>query len=141
METLCSIGVIARTIGIMPEKMFKMQAWIVTNRMLEKHLDLAGLPKWIIAGTVAGMATSLVACPSELLMVQAMTQGRRFVDIVRERGPLGIYLGASATLYRDIGFNCAFFTLRNWGVHFHEEYYGPCSSSLRFVIGAVAGTA
>ena len=52
-------GLVPRTIGIMPEKAFKMQGWNIVGRytdMFERPTVL----KWILAGSAAGAATTII---------------------------------------------------------------------------------
>ena len=53
-------GVVSRTFGIMPEKAFKMQAWIMVGRFMERNFEEPGIVKWLVAGAAAGAATTLI---------------------------------------------------------------------------------
>ena len=44
----------------MPEKAFKMQAWVIVGRGMESKFKDMHLLKWIIAGSAAGAATTLI---------------------------------------------------------------------------------
>ena len=59
------------------------------------------------------MATSLVICPSELLMVQATMNKINMRQFVKRHGMLKLYSGMSASLCRDTTFNSLFFTIRH----------------------------
>lgn len=50
-------GVASRTIGIMPEKALKMFAWTTVGRCFNEN---ATWSKWIVAGSAAGAATTIV---------------------------------------------------------------------------------
>ena len=58
----------------MPEKMLKMQAYMTVLRFMEDRVkpnsEKAKLATWGVAGCAAGMATTIIGCPAELLMVQ-----------------------------------------------------------------------
>ena len=56
----CGVGLVSRTLGIMPEKAFKMQGWIIVGRYMEKHFESPTLSKWLVAGAAAGAATTLI---------------------------------------------------------------------------------
>lgn len=62
-EYVLLLGVFSRTIGIMPEKAFKMQGWIIVGRMMEKHFDQPTYIKWLVAGAAAGAATTIIGLP------------------------------------------------------------------------------
>ena len=51
---------VSRTFGIMPEKAFKMQGWIVVGRFMESKFEEPTISKWLVAGAAAGAATSLI---------------------------------------------------------------------------------
>ena len=74
-------------------------------------------------------------------MVLAQIQKQGFIDVVRNVGLRGLYNGWTATLYRDIAFNMAFFTTREMFVAKYEKKR-KCNASTteRFVLGLVAGT-
>ncbi len=55
-----SAGVISRTFGIMPEKAFKMQGWIMVGRFMERNFEEPTIAKWLVAGSAAGAATTLI---------------------------------------------------------------------------------
>ncbi len=58
--TLNTIGVLSRTMGIMPEKAFKMQAWIIVGQFMERHFADSPMAKWIVGGAGAGGVTALI---------------------------------------------------------------------------------
>lgn len=53
-------GVVSRTFGVMPEKAFKMQAWILMVRFMESKFEEPTISKWLVAGAAAGAATTLI---------------------------------------------------------------------------------
>jgi len=53
-------GLVPRTFGIMPEKAFKMQGWIIVGRFMESRFERPTISKWIVAGSVAGAATTII---------------------------------------------------------------------------------
>lgn len=57
---MLSVGVTARVVGIMPEKAMKMQGWIIVGRYIERNFEDKTYAKWLIAGSVAGAATTVV---------------------------------------------------------------------------------
>ena len=44
----------------MPEKAMKMQGWIIVGRYIERNFEEKTYTKWLIAGSVAGAATTVV---------------------------------------------------------------------------------
>lgn len=50
----------SRTFGIMPEKAFKMQGWIMVGRYMESHYEKPTISKWMVAGAAAGAATTII---------------------------------------------------------------------------------
>ena len=50
----------SRTIGIMPEKAFKMQGWVIVGNFVESCNDQAVISKWLMAGAAAGAATTII---------------------------------------------------------------------------------
>lgn len=158
MRACVRAGVVSRTIGIMPEKALKMQAWIQVGRYFSED---ATYSKWIIAGSAAGAATTLVGmneyiqyhcqltspphssfpgCPSERIMVLAQIQRKGVRDVIRDTGIKGLLNGWQATLYRDILFNCIFFTSREMFVRHYKHKYGEEPAAFkRVLIGWPAG--
>ncbi|KAI8516988.1 hypothetical protein Bbelb_055690 [Branchiostoma belcheri] len=139
-------GVVSRSLGVMPERVFKMQSWIVTTNFLT---DLRGgeqsLGIWMLGGLAAGVGTAVVAAPSELFMVRAQVHGHQLRDVWRTTGYFnttqGMYRGFAPTLARDLIFNTLFFTLREAGVRRYETQHGRrCPDHKRFQIGLVAGS-
>ena len=68
-------GVVSRTFGIMPEKAFKMQGWIIVGRMMERNFDQPTYSKWIVAGAAAGAATTIIGEFVASLDAPQMTRG------------------------------------------------------------------
>ena len=54
------LGLAARLVGIMPEKAMKMQAWTTVGRYMERNYENLTYTKWIVAGAMAGAATTLI---------------------------------------------------------------------------------
>ncbi|XP_078615608.1 uncharacterized protein LOC144884258 isoform X2 [Branchiostoma floridae x Branchiostoma japonicum] len=131
-------GVVSRSLGVMPERMLKMQCWIVTTRFLT---DLRGEQSpgvWILGGLAAGVGTAVVASPTELVMVRAQVYGHRFRDVWRTTD---MYRGFGSALFRDVTFNAFFFVGREAGVRRYETQHGHrCPDHKRFQIGLVAGS-
>ena len=50
----------SRTIGIMPEKAFKMQGWVTVGKFVESCNDKAVISKQKKAGAAAGVATTII---------------------------------------------------------------------------------
>ena len=53
------IGLVPRMIAIMPEKIMKMQAWDAAGGYISDKYPEAKYTKWIIAGGIAGAATTV----------------------------------------------------------------------------------
>ena len=82
----------------------------------------------------------LVGCPSERIMVLAQVQKQGLVHVIRSAGLSGLYNGWTATLYRDISFNAAFFTLRELFVRRYELRYQDMPEAFtRVALGFPAG--
>lgn len=135
-------GLVSRTFGIMPEKAFKMQGWIMVGRLMERNFEEPGILKWMAAGAAAGAATTLIGCPSERAMVLAHIRKQAFTAVLRETGLRGLYFGFSATLYRDITFNMVFFTSREMFVKLYKRHYPGMDpdAKTRVLLGFPAGT-
>jgi solute carrier family 25 aspartate/glutamate transporter 12/13/solute carrier family 25 carnitine/acylcarnitine transporter 20/29 len=134
-------GLVPRTFGIAPEKALKMQAWVLVGRWVDRHVESPTITKWILAGAGAGAATTLIGCPSERAMVLAHIQKRGFVDVIRTTGVRGLYHGFEATLYRDITFNMAFFTIREIIVRMYRNHFGNDPNPFqRTLMGIASGT-
>ena len=123
----------------MPEKALKMLAWDMVGRRLEHH-NVQPFPKYVIAGSVAGAATTVFGCPSERIMVLAQIRKQGFIHVAKAVGMKGIYHGWQVTLYRDVFFNAFFFTTRDMLVDLRCSLTGhKCSDFERFVAGLPAG--
>ena len=134
-----------RTFFVMPEKMLKLQAFKMCLHDLQKK-GYSNKVSLLLAGSVGGAVTTIINCPSELVMVQAQANDRRLKDVLKEKKKLhrsylrGIYTGFWPSVSRDIAFNGAFFLVRYWGIEKYETYYNcTCNDSSKFWIGAVAG--
>ena len=46
--------------GIVPEKAFKMQTWIIVGEIMEKNYEDSPMSKWLVGGAAAGAATALI---------------------------------------------------------------------------------
>lgn len=136
---LLTTGLVSRCMGIMPEKALKMQAWSMVGRRLEHH-NIDPFPKYIIAGSAAGAATTVLGCPSERIMVLAHIRKKGVIHVAKTIGMKGMYQGWRVTLYRDVMFNCFFFTTRDMLVDFQTRLTGhKCSGFERFAAGLPAG--
>ena len=142
MHTGCfiSVGLVSRCMGIMPEKALKMHAWNVVGKRLEKR-DLPSLPKYLIAGSAAGVATTVFGCPSERIMVLAHIRKQGVIHVAQEIGFKGMYQGWKVTLNRDIVFNAFFFTARDMLVDLKIKLSPShtCNKFERFLAGLPAG--
>lgn len=133
-------GLIARTFGVMPEKGFKMQAWYIADKLMKKHYKNATLTNWLIAGSFAGLATTIIGCPSERIMVIAQIRKQGIWEVIRSAGLRGLYKGAAVTACRDISFNAVFFTMTEVLVRSYMAYTGKEENSfLRYKAGLIAG--
>jgi len=73
-------------------------------------------------------------------MVLAHIRKQGFIQVIKETGLRGLFLGFSSTLYRDISFNMVFFTSRELLVRGYENYYGMRPDAWkRVVLGIPAG--
>ena len=136
----CGIGLVSRCMGIMPEKALKMHAWTVFGKQLEKR-EVSSLPKYLIAGSAAGVATTVLGCPSERIMVLAHIRKQGVIHVAKEIGFKGMYQGWRVTLHRDIVFNAFFFTTRDMLVDMRIKYSSDhqCNKFERFLAGLPAG--
>lgn len=124
----------------MPEKGMKMQAFYIAERYMERRGSPPGLASWIAAGSVGGMATTVIGCPSERIMVIAQIRKQGVFDVIRQTGLKGLYKGGMVTLYRDITFNAVFFattefTAKQWSNRTGKK----CNGWERFLAGLGAG--
>ena len=133
-------GLVSRCMGIMPEKALKMHAWSVVGKALEKR-ELSSLPKYLIAGSAAGVATTVFGCPSERIMVLAHIRKQGVIHVAKEIGFKGMYQGWRVTLHRDIVFNAFFFTVRDMLVDLRimMSSQHECNKFERFLAGLPAG--
>ena len=69
--------------------------------------------QYLIAGSAAGVATTVFGCPSERIMVLAHIRKQGMIHVAQEIGFKGMYQGWRVTLNRDIVFNAFFFTARD----------------------------
>ncbi len=72
-------------------------------------------------------------------MVLAHIRKQAFIDVVRQSGVRGLYLGFSSTLYRDIYFNMVFFSTREGFVKLYKHYYDDPDAWTRVMLGYPAG--
>lgn len=117
---------------ITPEKAIKL-----TGNDLFRHLlatDSNGnasnktklsLPREMLAGGGAGLCQIVVTTPMELLKIQGQDAGRTEVggvkqrpsalrvamELIKSKGILGLYKGASATVLRDVSFSIVYFPM------------------------------
>jgi hypothetical protein len=134
-------GLVPRTFGIAPEKALKMQAWVLVGRWVDRHVDKPTITKWLMAGAAAGAATTLIGCPSERAMVLAHIQKKGFMDVIKNTGIRGLYHGFEPTIYRDISFNMAFFTIREIFVRVYRNHYAKDPNPFqRTLMGIISGT-
>ena len=140
MDCFITVGLVSRCMGIMPEKALKMHAWNVVGKRLEKR-DLPSLPKYLIAGSAAGVATTVFGCPSERIMVLAHIRKQGVIHVAQEIGFKGMYQGWRVTLNRDIVFNAFFFTARDTLVDLRIKWSSSheCNKFERFLAGLPAG--
>ena len=117
-----------------------MHAWNIVGKRLEKR-DLPSLPKYLIAGSAAGVATTVFGCPSERIMVLAHIRKQGVIHVAQEIGFKGMYQGWKVTLNRDIVFNAFFFTVRDTLVDLRIKWSSShqCNKFERFLAGLPAG--
>ena len=118
----------------------KMQAFYIAEGYMERRGTPPGLASWIAAGSVGGMATTVIGCPSERIMVIAQIRKQGVFDVIRQTGLKGLYKGGMVTLYRDITFNAVFFattefTVKQWSARTGKK----CNGWERFLAGLGAG--
>ena len=140
MDCFIPVGLVSRCMGIMPEKALKMQAWSVVGKRLENR-DFSSLPKYLIAGSAAGVTTTVFACPSERIMVLAQIRKQGVIHVAKEIGFKGMYQGWRVTLNRDIVFNVFFFTTREMLVDLIIKLSSTheCTEVQRYMAGLPAG--
>ena len=118
----------------------KMQAFYISERYMERNGWQPGLVSWLAAGSMGGMATTVIGCPSERIMVIAQIRKQGVFDVIRQTGLKGLYKGAMVTLYRDITFNAVFFTATEITAQQWSAYTGKkCNGTERYYAGLWAG--
>ncbi|XP_065197112.1 electrogenic aspartate/glutamate antiporter SLC25A13, mitochondrial-like [Sycon ciliatum] len=137
-------GVWPRSLGCMPEKMLKMQAYMTAMNIAEDRIkpttERGKVATWAAAGCVAGFATTIAGCPAELLMVQAQTGNISVREFFRQRGLRGVYQGASVAVWRDVAFNMTFFVSRQAFISmYHSQFGSEPVNSAKWAVGVVAG--
>eukprot|EP00731_Ephydatia_muelleri_P021325 Em0013g1052a len=141
-------GLVPRTLGVMPEKAVKLKVVDFVGHWIDRHgpQEVATsytlfLARWGVSGAAGGVVTTLVGCPTDRAMVLAQIRKQGFMTVIRETGLKGLYLGWTATLYRDMSFNGTFFALREGGVKWWTQYHNgePPSILPRHGIGLCAG--
>ena len=118
----------------------KMQAFHIAGSYMEQRGTPPGLASWVAAGSVGGMATTVIGCPSERIMVIAQIRKQGVFDVIRQTGMKGLYKGGMVTLYRDITFNAVFFATtelvaKQWSARTGKK----CTAWERFLAGLGAG--
>ena len=82
----------------------------------------------------------IIGCPSERIMVYAQCQKGAVWKEIKRQGIKGLFEGWTATLYRDIAFNMAFFTSREIFVKRYKEFTGEDPQAFkRVALGLPAG--
>ncbi|XP_011409465.1 PREDICTED: mitochondrial substrate carrier family protein X-like [Amphimedon queenslandica] len=134
-------GLVPRMIAIMPEKIMKMYAWDLSREYISNKYPEAKYTKWIIAGGIAGAATTVVGCPSERIMVLSQVRKQGVVQVMKDQGLKGITKGWTATLYRDILFNITLFTTREMFIEQYKSKTGKTDLHMleRIALGFVPG--
>ena len=124
----------------MPEKALKMQALYMTDTLLFGQHSPGNLISWLATGSAAGIATTIIGCPSERIMVLAQIHKQGMFDVIRHNGIRELYKGVVVTSYRDITFNAAFFTVTEMLVSLYSSQTGKkCNGRERFVAGLFGG--
>jgi hypothetical protein len=74
-------------------------------------------------------------------MVLAHIQKKGFMDVIKNTGIRGLYHGFEPTIYRDISFNMAFFTIREIFVRVYRNHYAKDPNPFqRTLMGIISGT-
>ena len=76
-----------------------------------------------------GNKKNVIGCPSERVMVIAQIQNQSIGSVIKKNGFRGLYCGFWSTLSRDIVFNMAFFTSREFIIKHYEKWQKrpPCA--------------
>ena len=107
---------------------------------MKKYYKDATMTSWFVAGSFAGLATTIIGCPSERIMVLAQIRKQGIFEVIRTTGLRGLYKGAVVTSCRDISFNAVFFTATEGIVKAYVAYSGKEQDSyMRYKAGLVAG--
>ena len=116
-----------------------MEMRAIAGRRLEKT-DLSPLSKYFLAGCVAGVATTVFACPGERIMTLGHMQQKGFIHVIQNIGITEVYRGWRVTLCRDIVFNAFLFTIRDLLVDLWESKSGQKRTNFqRYLAGLPAG--
>lgn len=116
---------------ITPEKAIKLTANDLFRHKLSNKSGHLTLGNEMLSGAGAGLCQIIVTTPMELLKIQGQDAGRTSQDspnnntkaskkpssskvalqLIRERGIMGLYKGLSATMLRDVSFSIIYFPL------------------------------
>lgn len=115
---------------ITPEKAIKLVGNDFFRHILVNKQNKLTLPREMLAGSGAGMCQIVVTTPMELLKIQLQDAGRTAgaasassgqpakvsatriaLGLFRERGIVGLFKGAGATMFRDVTFSAIYFPL------------------------------
>ncbi|KAI0224486.1 Mitochondrial glutamate carrier 1 [Lamellibrachia satsuma] len=120
---------------ITPEKAIKLVGNDFFRHVLVNKQNKLTLPREMLAGSGAGMCQIIVTTPMELLKIQLQDAGRTAgvaaassagntvaqpakvsatriaLGLLRDRGIMGLYKGAGATMFRDVTFSAIYFPL------------------------------
>lgn len=101
-------------------------------------------PQMCLAGSIAGLAQSLICSPSELIKIRLQTDPQLYTGtmdackkIVRESGFRGLYRGYGSTIFREIPAFGAYFTTYYCMLDALGDSFGEILPS--FIAGGMAG--
>lgn len=130
-------------VGITPEKAIKLG---VNDFMCEYfrgrlNTEQLPIPYLVAAGATAGTAQFVATNPMEIVKIRMQTStSQTTMQVVKELGFKGLYMGAPATLLRDIPFSMLYFSTYGWLRQRWTDADGNVSLGNAFLAGGLAGT-
>ncbi|KAH6919243.1 carnitine/acyl carnitine carrier [Coprinopsis sp. MPI-PUGE-AT-0042] len=134
------------TMALMNGLVFSSYGFLM-KLQLERAGTLPSLTQVALAGAGAGIITSLITTPTELIKIRQQslltpTTARQVtMQIIRESGFQGLFRGITATALRDTGYGAYFLTYEATCRYFKSSPGDPLSIPALLLAGGAAGIA